>query len=161
MLYQHGTSNNATMGPTAVEHQMIEEAVVTTRRHLKSLPHRSAHSKRKHSHQHQALPCRPDRHHYSGTPVSAARAPISNTCAKEKHQTTVVGATIGGLFGAIIVGLVCATLWLYKKEARQRKLKEHYEEQFSQTAAYRRNIASTVSLMGSELEEVKSKHSGA
>jgi hypothetical protein len=51
---------------------------------------------------------------------------------------------------------------MYKKEKRQRRLKEHYEEQFSQTAAYRRTIASTVSLMGSEeLEEVKHKSTQA
>jgi predicted histidine transporter YuiF (NhaC family) len=60
------------------------------------------------------------------------------------------------LFSAIIVGLVGAMLWMYKKEKRQRKLKEHYEEQFAQTTAYRRTIASSaVSLMGSEMEETK------
>jgi hypothetical protein len=48
-------------------------------------------------------------------------------------------------------------LWMYKMEKRQRKLKEHYEEQFSQTAAYRRTIASTASLMGSEMGDITTK----
>ena len=82
-------------------------------------------------------------------------------CKKERHQTAVVGGTIGGLFGAIIVGLLGAMLWMYKREKLQRKLKEHYEEQFAQTTSYRRKIASSaVSLMGSEAEEVKTRSSG-
>jgi hypothetical protein len=97
----------------------------------------------------------------TGTPFDATAAPTMNDCKKEKHQTTVVGGTIGGLFGAIIVGLLGATWWMYKRERRQRKLKEHYEEQFSQTAAYRRTIASTVSLMGSEMGDMKHKSSEA
>jgi hypothetical protein len=91
------------------------------------------------------------------SPFPATSATSPDTCAKEKHQTAVVGGTIGGLFGAIIVGLAGTGFWLFKKEARQRRLKEHYEEQFIQTAAYRRTIASTVSLVGSELEDVKSQ----
>jgi len=40
---------------------------------------------------------------------------------------------------------------MYKQEKRQRKLKEHYEEQFEQTKAYRQKIASSaVSIMGGE-----------
>ncbi|OAL03867.1 hypothetical protein IQ06DRAFT_270058 [Phaeosphaeriaceae sp. SRC1lsM3a] len=93
----------------------------------------------------------------TGTPFDTTSAPATNDCTKEKRQTAVVGGTIGGIFGAVIVGLAGALLWLYKMEKRQRKLKEHYEEQFSQTAAYRRTIASTVSLMGSELGEMKSR----
>lgn len=69
----------------------------------------------------------------------------------------MVGGTIGGLFGAMIVSLMGALFWMYKREKRQRKLKEHYEEQFSQTAAYRRTIASSaISLIHSEaLDDVK------
>jgi hypothetical protein len=96
----------------------------------------------------------------TGSPFEATSAPISD-CTKEKHQTAVVGGTIGGIFSVIIVGLVGIISWMYKKERRQRRLKEHYEEQFSQTAAYRRTIASTVSLMTSEqLEEGKDKSTG-
>jgi hypothetical protein len=92
----------------------------------------------------------------TGTPFDATAAPSSDVCKKERHQTAVVGGTIGGLFGAIIVVLSSGLLWIYKKEKRQRKLKEHYEEQFAQTTAYRRTIAS---LMGSEIEETKTKSS--
>jgi predicted histidine transporter YuiF (NhaC family) len=64
------------------------------------------------------------------------------------------------VLGTVIVGLVGAMFWLYRREKHQRRLKEHYEEQISQSAAYRRNIASTVSLMASEeLEELHSKSS--
>ncbi|KAH7395164.1 hypothetical protein DE146DRAFT_98975 [Phaeosphaeria sp. MPI-PUGE-AT-0046c] len=97
----------------------------------------------------------------TGSPFVATSAPITKDCSKEKHQVAVIGGTIGGLFGAIIIGLAGALLWMYKMEKRQRKLKEHYEEQFSQTAAYRRTIASTVSLMGSELGEMKSRPADA
>jgi hypothetical protein len=51
--------------------------------------------------------------------------------------------------------------WMYKREKRQRKLKEHYEEQFSQTAAYRRTIASNISLIASEMDDMKPKASEA
>jgi hypothetical protein len=93
----------------------------------------------------------------TGSPFDATATPITNDCQKEKRQTAIVGGTIGGIFGAITVGLLGAMLWMYKMEKRQRKLKEHYEEQFSQTAAYRRRIASTASLMGSEMGDIKSK----
>ncbi|KAH7068999.1 hypothetical protein BKA63DRAFT_99227 [Paraphoma chrysanthemicola] len=93
----------------------------------------------------------------TGSPLDLASLPTSNDCAKEKRQTAAVGGTIGGLFGAIIVGLAGALFWMYKREKRQRKLKEHYEEQFSQTAAYRRTIASSaISLIRSEtLDDAK------
>jgi hypothetical protein len=91
----------------------------------------------------------------TGSPFEVTSEPTSTDCKKEKHQTAVVGSTIGGLFGAIIVGLIGVVSWMHKRERRQRKLKEHYQEQISQTAAYRKAIASTVSLMPSEqLEEV-------
>ena len=97
----------------------------------------------------------------TGTPFDATASAIVNDCSKEKHQTAVVGGTIGGLFGAIIVGLLGAMWWMYKREKRQRKLKEHYEEQFSQTAAYRRTIASNISLIASEMDDMKPKASEA
>lgn len=31
-------------------------------------------------------------------------------------------------------------MWMYKRERRQRRLKEHYEEQFGQNFAYRRTV---------------------
>ncbi|KAH3946863.1 hypothetical protein HBI56_061750 [Parastagonospora nodorum] len=94
----------------------------------------------------------------TGSTFLATSAASPDTCTKERHQTAVVGGTIGGLFGTIIVALACLAFWLHKSEARQRRLKNHYEEQFVQTAAYRRTLASTISLLGSnELEEVKSR----
>jgi hypothetical protein len=87
----------------------------------------------------------------TGPPFAATAAPASDVCKKERHQTAVVGGTIGGLFGAIIIGLLGALFWIYKQEKRQRKLKEHYEEQFVQTTNYRQKIASSaVSIMGGE-----------
>ena len=79
----------------------------------------------------------------TGTPFDATVAPGQDVCEKEKRKTAIVGGTVGGLFGAIILGLVGTILLMYKKERRQRKLKEHYEEQFSQTNAYRKALASS------------------
>lgn len=50
----------------------------------------------------------------------------------------LVGGAVGGTLGAAVVGLLALILWLYKKERRQRKLKEHYEEQFGQSYALRK-----------------------
>jgi len=50
----------------------------------------------------------------------------------------LVGGAVGGTLGAAILGLLAMSLWLYKKERRQRKLKEHYEEQFGQSYALRK-----------------------
>jgi hypothetical protein len=99
------------------------------------------------------------------TRIAVASTPSTfastDSCKKEKHQIAVVGGTVGGLFGAIIIGLAGALMWLYKQEKRQRKLKEHYEEQFSQTTAYRKTLASSAaSLMVIEMDDVKSKSSG-
>jgi uncharacterized protein HemX len=92
----------------------------------------------------------------------ATATPASNNCETEKKQTAIVGGTIGGLFGAMAVGLAAALFWMYKQELRQRKLKEHYEEQFSQTAAYRRVLASSAaSLLGTDTrDEVNTKSGG-
>lgn len=47
---------------------------------------------------------------------------------------------MGGILGAAVLGLIGMIVWMHKKEKRQRKLKEHYEEQFGQNFAYRRTI---------------------
>jgi hypothetical protein len=98
----------------------------------------------------------------TGTPFEATATPTADTCQKEKRQTAIVGGTIGALFGAVIMGLAATIFWMYKREKRQRKLKEHYEEQFQQTNAYRKALASSAgSIRGSiMLEEIKSKSSG-
>jgi hypothetical protein len=98
----------------------------------------------------------------TGTPFTATSTPAVNTCQKEKRETAIVGGTIGGLFGAIIVALAATIFWMYNREKRQRKLKEHYEEQFQQTNAYRKALASTAgSARGSIImEEIKSKSGG-
>lgn len=57
-------------------------------------------------------------------------------------------------------------LWMYKKEKRQRKLKEHYEEQFGQNFAYRRTIVVESDVVGDgdadagTREELESRGSG-
>jgi hypothetical protein len=94
----------------------------------------------------------------TSSPFDATATPTVNDCMKEKHQIAVVGGAVGGVLGTVIVILAAVMVWLYGMEKHQRRLKEHYEEQISQTAAYRRNIASTASLMGSEeLEQINSK----
>lgn len=40
----------------------------------------------------------------------------------------------------MIVGLAGLVAWLARREKRQRRLKEHYEEQFGQNFAYRRTV---------------------
>lgn len=86
----------------------------------------------------------------TGNAVDATVAPRTGLCKKEKQTTAIVGGSIGGVFGAIIIGLAGTIYWMYKRERRQRRLKEHYEEQFSQTNAYRKALASTAgSIRGS------------
>ncbi|KAJ4351517.1 uncharacterized protein N0V89_006860 [Didymosphaeria variabile] len=58
----------------------------------------------------------------------------SSTCAADKHQLKVVGGTLAAFFCAAIAGLLAATFFLFKKEKKQRKLKEHYEAQFATTS---------------------------
>jgi hypothetical protein len=98
----------------------------------------------------------------TGSPVDTTAAPSTDVCKKERQATAIVGGTIGGLFGAIIVALAGTIYWMYKRERRQRKLKEHYEEQFSQTNAYRKALASTAgSIRGSMyMEDLQLKSSG-
>ncbi|KAF1964621.1 hypothetical protein BU23DRAFT_53645 [Bimuria novae-zelandiae CBS 107.79] len=70
----------------------------------------------------------------------AATAP-SNTastepalCAAEKRQIAVVEGTLAGISSVAILSLLAAVFYLYQKEKKQRKLKEHYEEQFATTS---------------------------
>ncbi|KAF2121496.1 hypothetical protein BDV96DRAFT_640886 [Lophiotrema nucula] len=89
----------------------------------------------------------------SGVPFQATStsAPRPNAvCSKDK--SAVVGGAVGGVLGAVIIALLGAMWWLYKRENRQRKLKEHYEEQFGQTWAYRRTV-----LVESDSREVRSE----
>ncbi|KAF1839493.1 hypothetical protein BDW02DRAFT_155016 [Decorospora gaudefroyi] len=76
-------------------------------------------------------------------PTPTTTTDNDNSCQQEKRQTAIVGGTIGSLFGSIILGLSATILWMYKREKKQRRLKEHYEEQFSQTNAYRKALASS------------------
>ncbi|OAL54382.1 hypothetical protein IQ07DRAFT_266882 [Pyrenochaeta sp. DS3sAY3a] len=79
----------------------------------------------------------------TGNPFDATAAPDADHCQKERQATAIVGGTIGAVFAAIILVLAAIIFWMYKRERRQRKLKEHYEEQFSQTNAYRKALASS------------------
>jgi predicted histidine transporter YuiF (NhaC family) len=69
---------------------------------------------------------------------------------------------MAGIFSVIIAGLAATIFWMYRREKRQRKLKEHYEEQFSQTNAYRKALASSAaSCRGSVfMEDLTLKSSG-
>ncbi|KAF2855660.1 hypothetical protein T440DRAFT_385480 [Plenodomus tracheiphilus IPT5] len=98
----------------------------------------------------------------TSNPFEATTAPTGDSCQKERKQVAIVGGAIGGLFGATILALAGALYWMYKREHRQRRLKEHYEEQFSQTNAYRKALASTAgSFRGSiSMEELRPKSSG-
>ncbi|CAN9231744.1 hypothetical protein CC77DRAFT_1031364 [Alternaria alternata] len=99
----------------------------------------------------------------TGTPFEATTTPTAHACAKEKRETAIVGGTIAGVFSMLIAGLSATVYWMYKREKRQRKLKEHYEEQFSQTNAYRKALASSAgSCRGSVLlDELKLKSSAS
>lgn len=86
----------------------------------------------------------------------------ADVCKDEKHKTAVVGGVLGSILGTAVVGLLGLTYWMSKREQRQRKLKEHYEEQFAQTWAYRKAMAaSTTSLKMDTHEEFVGKSSGS
>ncbi|KAF5845014.1 hypothetical protein GGP41_001105 [Bipolaris sorokiniana] len=85
----------------------------------------------------------PDQEPASSSPISIP--PATSNCHKEKTHTAIVGAILGGLLGGIILGLVITVRWMYKRERRQRRLKEHYETQMSKTNAYRKALEETVS----------------
>ncbi|KAI8942450.1 hypothetical protein NX059_000518 [Plenodomus lindquistii] len=97
-----------------------------------------------------------------GNRIETTTTPTADLCKRERQKVAIVGGTIGGLFGATILALAGAVYWMYKRERRQRRLKEHYEEQFSQTNAYRKALASTAgSFRGSiSMEEFRPKSSG-
>ncbi|UPX18853.1 uncharacterized protein EKO05_0009138 [Ascochyta rabiei] len=83
-------------------------------------------------------------------------------CKTEKHKTVVVSSALGGILGAAIAVLIGVVFWMSKREQRQRRLKEHYEEQFSQTWAYRKAMAaSTTSMKISVHEEFIGQSSGS
>lgn len=60
------------------------------------------------------------------------------TCKKDK--SAMVGGAVGGTLSAVILALLGMIFWMHSREKHQRKLKEHYEEQFGQNFAYRRTI---------------------
>ncbi len=85
-----------------------------------------------------------------------------NACRKEKQATAIVGGTLGSIFGTIILALCYLLFWMHKREQRQRKLKEHYEAQISQSNAYRKVLASTAESIRDSLfmEDVRLKTGG-
>ncbi len=100
----------------------------------------------------------------SGLPSDLEGTLTSNgdICKNEKQKTAVVGGALGGILGTAVVALVGLVYWMSKREQRQRKLKEHYEEQFSQTWAYRKAMAaSTTSMRTDAHEEFMGKSSGS
>ncbi|PVI04629.1 hypothetical protein DM02DRAFT_624696 [Periconia macrospinosa] len=63
---------------------------------------------------------------------------LSTLCAAEKQKTAnMVGGAVGGITGALLIGLVALVVWMHRKEKRQRLLKEHYEEQFRNSYNHR------------------------
>lgn len=98
----------------------------------------------------------------TGKPFEITAVPTGDSCKKERQKIAIVGGTVGGLFGLTVLALVSAIYWMHKRERRQRRLKEHYETQFSQTNAYRKALASTAVSMrtSTSLEEFRPKSSG-
>jgi hypothetical protein len=75
----------------------------------------------------------------TGQPFTSTSLPSpASTCPKDKSAQ--VGGAVGGVLSAAILGLLGVIFWMYKREKHQRKLKEHYEEQFGQNFAYRRTV---------------------
>ncbi|KAF3052634.1 hypothetical protein E8E11_011105 [Didymella keratinophila] len=101
----------------------------------------------------------------TGSPSDLEEATLTtnaDVCKSEKHKTAVVSGVLGGILGSAVVGLLCLAYWMWKREQRQRKLKEHYEEQFAQTWAYRKAMAaSTTSMKTDTHEEFMGKASGS
>ncbi|CAA9964877.1 hypothetical protein PTMSG1_08236 [Pyrenophora teres f. maculata] len=98
----------------------------------------------------------------ASAPSQATTSPPTQACKATEHRLKVATIIGGVLLGTIIAVLTAATLWIYKEEKRQRKLKEHYESQFSQTNAYRKALASSAaSTHGNDfMEDIKVKCSG-
>lgn len=101
----------------------------------------------------------------TGSPSDLKEATLTSNadvCRSEKHKTVVVGGVLGGILGSTVVGLLGLTYWMWKREQRQRKLKEHYEEQFAQTWAYRKAMATSMTSMKTDThEEFMGKASGS
>lgn len=94
--------------------------------------------------------------------LEATLTPNEDVCKSEKHKTAVVGGAVGGILGTAVVGLLGLVYWMSKREQRQRKLKEHYEEQFAQTWAYRKAMAASTTSMKTDVqEEFMGKSSGS
>ncbi|KAF1362937.1 hypothetical protein EJ07DRAFT_105468 [Lizonia empirigonia] len=94
--------------------------------------------------------------------LGATLVPDQDVCKSEKHKTAVVGGLLGGILGPAMVALVGLVFWISKREQRQRKLKEHYEEQFAQTWSYRKAMAASTTSMKTDVhEEFTGKSSGS
>ncbi|KAF2659192.1 hypothetical protein K491DRAFT_712957 [Lophiostoma macrostomum CBS 122681] len=75
----------------------------------------------------------------TGQPFTSTSLPsTASTCPKDKSAQ--VGGAVGGVLSAAILGLLGVIFWMHRREKHQRKMKEHYEEQFGQNFAYRRTI---------------------
>ena len=91
----------------------------------------------------------------TGSPSNREATLKSNedVCESERHKTALVGGALGGILSAVIVSLMGLVFWMSKREYRQRKLKEHYEEQFAQTWAYRKAMATSTTSMKTGVDE--------
>lgn len=75
----------------------------------------------------------------TGQPFTSTSLPSpASTCPKDKSAQ--VGGAVGGVLSVAILGLLGVIFWMHRREKHQRKLKEHYEEQFGQNFAYRRTV---------------------
>ncbi|KAF2009898.1 hypothetical protein BU24DRAFT_496728 [Aaosphaeria arxii CBS 175.79] len=76
----------------------------------------------------------------TGTPFAqeSTTSQPQTTCKPDK--SAVVGGAVGGILGAALLGMMGVIMWMHRKEKRQRRLKEHYEEQFGQNFAYKRTV---------------------
>ncbi|KNG47043.1 hypothetical protein DDE82_001199 [Stemphylium lycopersici] len=73
--------------------------------------------------------------------ASTTNYSTAKTSEMANHQIAIVGGLLGGLLGGIIIGLTATVWWMYKRERRQRRLKEHYETQMAKSSAYRKALA--------------------
>jgi hypothetical protein len=94
----------------------------------------------------------------SSSPIPSATlspTPAPSALSQDKHTTAVVGGVLGSILGVVLLGATAIIMWLHSKEQHQRRLKEHYEDQFAQTGAYRRALAaSSASLRRVNTEDV-------
>lgn len=94
--------------------------------------------------------------------IDASPVPDEDFCKSEKNMTAIVGGVLGGILGPAVVALIGIVFWMSKREQRQRRLKEHYEEQFAQTWAYRKAMAASMTSVKSDVhEEITTKSSGS